>query len=210
MTEPTVDATLQLYLASASPRRHELLTLIGVRFERLVVDVDESVQPSESPEHYVGRLALAKARAGQQAQIFSKKPDTIPVMGADTCVVVDEHILGKPQNRDDGLQMLTRLSGREHKVLSAVAIVRRQQQALRIQTSRVRFRQLSLREREAYWATGEPADKAGSYGIQGFGAMFIAELHGSHSGVMGLPLYETAELLREFNIDILQTKQKNG
>jgi septum formation protein len=131
-------------------------------------------------------------------------------MGADTCVVVDQQILGKPRNRDDGLRMLARLSGREHQVLSAVALVRQQHQALRIQTSRVRFRELSLREREAYWATGEPADKAGSYGIQGFGAIFIAELHGSHSGVMGLPLYETAELLREFNIDILQTKQKNG
>ena len=195
----------QLYLASASPRRRELLKLIGLRFERLVVAIDETPHPAEDPEHYVRRLALAKAQAGQQTLIA--KPETInhniPVMGADTSVVIDQQILGKPIDRADGLHMLAMLSGREHQVLSAVALVQQQRRQVKVNISRVRFRQLDLSEREAYWETGEPADKAGGYGIQGIGATFISELHGSHSGVMGLPLYETAELLRDFDIDII-------
>lgn len=200
-----INTSPQFYLASASPRRHELLQLLGLRFQRIVSEIDESVQPQEAPGQYVRRLALAKARAGQHVMITTHSdPQDLPVMGADTSVIIDQRILGKPQNRDDGLAMLELLSGREHQVMSAVALVRGEREKVCINISRVRFRELSKQERETYWATGEPADKAGGYGIQGIGAMFVAELQGSHSGVMGLPLYETAELLHDFDIDILK------
>lgn len=196
---------IQLYLASASPRRRELLTQLGLRFERLDAPVDETPLAGEAPFDYVRRLALAKARAGQAlltGQTGSGASDR-PVLGADTTVVLGGEMLGKPSDRDEGLAMLARLSGREHEVLSGVAVVRGEHAQVRVQISRVRFRALAAAERVAYWATGEPADKAGAYGIQGLGATFVRELHGSHSGVMGLPLYETAELLRAAGVDIL-------
>jgi septum formation protein len=193
------DAVLELYLASASPRRRELLNQLGVRFAQLAVAVDEAPLADEAPAAYVARLALAKARAGQQ---LLGGCALHPVLGADTTVVVDGMLLGKPRDREHGLAILAQLSGREHEVFSAVALVRGERERLRVQVSRVRFRALSARERAAYWASGEPADKAGSYGVQGLGAVFIQELHGSHSSVMGLPLYETGELLGEFGIDI--------
>ena len=193
------DSPVQLYLASASPRRRELLTLIGLRFERLAIDVDETPLAGEAPAAYVRRLALAKARAGWAA--LGPRP-VRPVLGADTTVVVDGAILGKPVDRDDGLNMLARLSGREHEVLSAVALALHGREDVAVQHSRVRFRPLSAAERAAYWATGEPADKAGAYGIQGLGAAFVSELHGSHSGVMGLPLFETVGLLQRFGVSI--------
>ncbi|NJN45254.1 MAG: septum formation inhibitor Maf [Candidatus Competibacteraceae bacterium] len=189
-----------IYLASGSPRRRTLLEQIGVRYELLTVSVEETPLPEEQPQAYVTRLALAKARAGW---------DTLPrwaiqpVLGADTAVVVDGVILGKPRDRQDGLAMLHTLSGRAHQVLSAVALVTEEQQAARVQESWVGWRELSPAEIEAYWNTGEPLDKAGGYGIQGRAAAFIVELHGSYSGVMGLPLFETAELLRDFGIPIL-------
>lgn len=191
---------IQLYLASASPRRRELLTRLGLRFERLDAPVDETLLAGEAPVDYVRRLALAKARAGQA--LLTERA-TVPVLGADTTVVLDEVMLGKPRDRDEGLEMLARLSGREHRVLSGVAVVRGVHEQVRVQISRVLFREIDAAERAAYWATGEPADKAGAYGIQGLGATFVRELHGSHSGVMGLPLYETAELLCALGIDIL-------
>lgn len=196
-----VASPIDLYLASGSPRRRELLASLGLRFERILAPVDESPLAAEPATDYVRRLALAKALAGQAA-LAAGQPRR-PVLGADTTVVLDGELLGKPRDRGEGLAMLARLSGREHRVLSGVALVAGERTALRVQESRVRFRVLGAAERTAYWATGEPADKAGAYGIQGLGASFVAELHGSHSGVMGLPLCETAELLREFGIDIL-------
>ncbi len=188
---------VHLYLASASPRRRELLRQIGVAYRRLPVEVDETPLPGEFPSDYVARLALAKARTGWRT-LGRRAPR--PVLGADTAVVVDAAILGKPRDRDEGLAMLTRLSGREHQVLSAVALATGAREAVKVQESRVRFRQLAAAERAAYWNSGEPLDKAGGYAIQGRAAAFITELRGSYSGVMGLPLFETAELLREFDI----------
>jgi len=192
-------ATFQIYLASASPRRRELLRQIGVVYRLLPVAVDETPLPKETPYAYVARLARAKAEAGVCA-LGRRRP--APVLGADTAVVVDGAILGKPEDRDEGLAMLARLSGREHRVLSAVALATEERDALQVQESRVRFRELSPAERTAYWDSGEPWDKAGGYGIQGRAAAFITELHGSYSSVMGLPLFETAELLRAFGIPL--------
>lgn len=188
---------VQVYLASASPRRRELLRQIGVAYRLLPVVVDETPAPDESPSAYVVRLALAKARTG--TRLLGRRKSH-PVLGADTAVVVDDAILGKPGDRDEGLAMLARLSGREHRVLSAVALATSTRDAVKVRESRVRFRELTRAECIAYWDSGEPSDKAGGYGIQGRAATFIAELHGSYSGVMGLPLFETAELLREFGL----------
>jgi septum formation protein len=188
---------VHIYLASASPRRRELLRQIGVSYHLLPVVVDETPLPDESPSDYVARLALAKARTG--ARTLNRRK-LHPVLGADTAVVVDDAILGKPRDRDEGLTMLARLSGREHRVLSAVALATSTWEAVKVQESQVRFRELSWAECAAYWDSGEPLDKAGGYGIQGRAAAFISELRGSYSGVMGLPLFETAELLREFGI----------
>lgn len=188
-----------IYLASASPRRRELLRQIGVTYRRLSVAVDETPLPGESPHDYVVRLALLKAQTG--CKMLGRRASH-PVLGADTTVVVDDAILGKPRDRDDGLAMLALLSGREHRVLSAVALATPAQSAVRVQESQVWFRDLEPGERAAYWDCGEPAGKAGGYAIQGRAAAFIAGLHGSYSGVMGLPLFETAELLRAFGISL--------
>ncbi len=188
-----------VYLASASPRRRELLRQIGVAYRRLAVAVDETPQPGETPHDYVARLALTKARVGCKA-LGRRKP--APVLGADTAVVVDGVILGKPRDRDEGLAMLALLSGREHQVLSAVALAIPTRDAVEVQASRVRFRKLEPAERAAYWDSGEPLDKAGGYAIQGRAAAFVTELRGSYSGVMGLPLFETVELLRAFGIPL--------
>ncbi len=193
-------STPQIYLASNSPRRRELLEQIGVRFERVEAMVDETPAPGEPPEGYVERLALAKARAGW-VNLGAKTPR--PVLGADTAVVVDDGIFGKPRDRAQGIEMLHILSGREHRVLSAVASVAGTREAVRLQESQVHFRVLSAAEIRAYWETGEPIDKAGAYGIQGRAAIFITKLNGSYSGVMGLPLFETAALMRDFGIKII-------
>jgi septum formation protein len=187
----------QIALASRSPRRRELLAQIGVRHRVVDVDVDESVLCAEVPAEYVLRLALAKARAGHDLD------PALPVLGADTAVVVDGAILGKPGDRGEALAMLERLSAREHRVLTAVALVG-EREATRLSVSHVRFRAVQPDEAAAYWATGEPADKAGAYAIQGLGALFVESLSGSYSGVMGLPLFETAELLRHAGIDLLR------
>lgn len=192
----------RIYLASASPRRRELLRQIGVAYRLLPVAVDETPLPDESPSACVVRLALAKARAGVEA-LARRRPR--PVLGADTVVVVDGTILGKPRDREEGLAMLARLSGREHRVLSAVALATATRDAVKAQESRVRFRELTRAECLSYWDSGEPLDKAGGYGIQGLAATFVVELRGSYSGVMGLPLFETAELLREFGVSLWQS-----
>ncbi|MHB0850437.1 Maf family protein [Stutzerimonas nitrititolerans] len=180
-----------LFLASASPRRRELLTQIGVPFELLSITLDETPLPAERPEAYVQRLAREKALAGWAAV----NDDSAAVLGADTTVVIDERILGKPADRAEGLLMLESLSDREHHVLTAVALATRDACGVRLVTSRVRFRRIERAEAEAYWASGEPCDKAGGYAIQGWGAVFVAELRGSYSAVVGLPLCETAQLL---------------
>ncbi len=192
--------SIELYLASASPRRQQLLQQLGLNFTQVVAAVDETPAADEAASRYVCRLALAKARAGQALPTVDT---SVPVLGADTTVVIDDSLLGKPHDRAEGLAMLARLSGREHQVLSAVAVVCGEQQQVCLHTSRVVFRELSAAECAAYWNSGEPVDKAGAYGIQGLGAGFVRELHGSHSGVMGLPLFETITLLREFGIDVL-------
>ena len=193
-----------IYLASGSPRRRELLQQIGISYRTVVVDVDETPLPGEQPAAYAARLALAKARAGWDLVVARhNKVEPIPILGADTAVVLGGVILGKPRDRSEGLAMLAALSGREHQVISAVALMAGDRAAVRVQESWVRFRVLTQAECEAYWDSGEPADKAGAYGIQGRAAVFIAGLEGSYSGVMGLPLFETAELLREFGISVL-------
>ena len=186
-----------LCLASASPRRRELLHQIGVAHCVRVPDVDESLHADETPAAYVQRLALAKAAAVFDAIDAPRAASgaRLPVLAADTTVVVEGAVLGKPAERADFGRMLRKLSGREHRVLSAVALAHDGGRALRLSISRVRFRELDDAEIERYWQTGEPCDKAGGYAIQGYGAVFVTELVGSYSGVMGLPLHETAGLL---------------
>lgn len=186
-----------LILASASPRRRELLTQIGVSFELIVHDIDESVLAGETPVQYVCRLARAKAAAvANDARVMKKRV----VLGADTIVVIDQQILGKPGNEQDAQRMLSLLSGRQHEVLSAVCVCRGEQSALEMSRTSVVFRSLSAAEIAAYWRSGEPQGKAGAYAVQGLGALFIESLHGSYSGVVGLPVFETARLLRMFDI----------
>ncbi len=191
----------RIYLASRSPRRRELLAQIGVDTELVTVAVDERPRAGEAAEDYVLRLAREKAAAGWQAVTAAKQP-RLPVLGADTAVVVDGDILGKPVDREHGLAMLARLSGREHRVLTAVALCRGET-ACRLSETRVCFREIGADERRAYWDTGEPADKAGAYGIQGHGALFVRHIAGSYSGVVGLPLWETGELLAAAGIRLL-------
>ena len=191
-----------LYLASGSPRRRELLTQIAVPFLTQIAPIDENALPGESPIAYVERLALSKAQAGLAA--LTDTADAV-VLGADTAVVLDGRILGKPTDRADALATLSDLSGRTHEVLTAVALVSRERQASRVVTSQVTFRPLTQAEIEAYWASGEPQDKAGCYGIQGLAAVFVSQLQGSYSAVVGLPLCETAALLAEFAIPCWQS-----
>lgn len=196
----TID--IDLYLASQSPRRSELLTQIGVSFSVLSVDIDETAKYNEIAEDYVIRLAKEKAAAGWNAA----KQKTKPVLGSDTAVVINGEILGKPENNADAKRMLSLLSGKTHQVMTAVALAmpskNPQQPELSrvISVSDVTFKLLSDSEIERYVATGESDDKAGSYAIQGLAAAYITHLSGSYSGVMGLPLYETLELLNKAGI----------
>lgn len=193
--------SVQLILASASPRRQALLKQVGIAFRQQVAEIDETPLENEAAEDYVVRLALEKARAVRQHSVT----DRLPVLGADTAVVIDGRLLGKPESLAHARQMLQLLSGREHRVMSAVALVR-SREAVQISVSRVWFRPLSENEIDAYWRTGEPQDKAGAYAIQGVGAIFIERLEGSYTGVMGLPLYETGRLLQDFGIQILERR----
>jgi len=176
-----------LVLASASPRRRELLWQIGVPHRVAVPDIDEQPLDGEAPADCVQRLALAKA--------YQVTDSELPVLGADTEVVLDGRVLGKPSDRDEALAMLARLSGKTHQVLTAVALVDRRGSQLRLSASEVEFRELGAAECARYWDSGEPRGKAGAYAIQGLGAVFVRSLRGSYSGVMGLPLFETAALL---------------
>lgn len=189
-----------LYLASGSPRRRELLTQIGVPFTVVSAPIDESPLPDESAPAYVERLARAKAAAG-----LARVEGPAVVLGADTAVVLDGRILGKPKNREDAMAMLADLSGREHQVLTAVALSDGLHTQSLCVTSKVRFRAISADEAQRYWASGEPVDKAGGYAIQGLGAVFVTGLSGSYSAVVGLPLSETAELLGTFGIACWQS-----
>jgi septum formation protein len=179
-----------LCLASASPRRRALLEQIGVAHIARGANIDESAHPGETPRDYVTRVAATKARALRDADA------ALPVLGADTIVVVDGVMFGKPAGRAQGLAMLASLSGRVHEVLSAVALTDARGLAIAVSVSAVRFRTLTDAECRVYWESGEPHDKAGAYAIQGLAAAFIESLDGSYSGVMGLPLFETARLLR--------------
>ncbi|KRW57482.1 Maf family protein [Pseudomonas sp. TTU2014-080ASC] len=190
-----------LYLASGSPRRRELLTQIGVPFLPLISEIDESVQPGESAQGYVERLAREKAAAGLAK--LDQASDAV-VLGADTAVVLDGRILGKPANREDALQTLAALSGRTHQVVTAVALINAQRLVSKVVVSEVSFRVLQPAEIETYWSSGEPRDKAGSYAIQGLASVFVSHLQGSYSAVVGLPLCETAALLGEFAIPCWQ------
>src|ERR1700746_2968440 len=183
-----------LTLASVSPRRRELLEQIGVTHLVSAADIDETVRPGEAPADYVVRMACAKARAVRE------RGGELPVLAADTIVVIDGLILGKPRDRADCFSMLGRLSGRTHQVLTAVALASAAGLAFRVSASEVRFRTVTPAECAAYWESGEPRDKARVYELQGRGALFIEHLSGSFSGVMGLPLYEAGELLRAAGI----------
>ncbi len=183
-----------IVLASASPRRRELLVQLGVPHEVLPVHIDETPLPREDPAVLAQRLARAKALAGRE-----RAGATRPVLGSDTVVAVGEEILGKPLHRDDALAMLAKLSGREHQVFTAVALALPADTGPVLQAlseTTVWMRRITAAEADGYWATGEPEGKAGAYAIQGLGAVFIEQIHGSYSGVMGLPLYETARLLQ--------------
>jgi septum formation protein len=205
----TIALEPRIYLASRSPRRRELLTQIGVRFELLIFrgvpredpDVDETPVPGERPDEYVVRVTLAKARAGAR-RIRERHLVPHPVLAADTTVEVDGQLIGKPQHKADAVAILQRLSGRTHRVLTAVALTDNGQTEHLLNISEVRFRPLEPEEIRRYVASGEPLDKAGAYGIQGRAAVFIEEIRGSYTGIMGLPLYETALLLRRFGYRI--------
>jgi septum formation protein len=190
--------TPYIYLASSSPRRQALLEQIGVRYHVVEVSVDETWDGRESPEEYVQRLALLKARVARRIVA----DEALPVLAADTAVVLEGQILGKPRDRRDALSMLERLSGRRHQVLTAVALVN-EQEAVRISLSTVTFAATTPAQRVACVASGEADDKAGAYAIQGRAAAFIERMEGSYSGVVGLPLFETAELLRGCGIEVL-------
>jgi septum formation protein len=188
---------VQLVLASASPRRAELLSQLGLVFTVRALDIDETRQQGETVEAMVRRLALTKADVAACGE-------TLPVLGADTAVVIDDELLGKPADRVEGLRMLSLLSGRTHEVLTAVAVVRGGRNDVRLSRSRVTFREITCAEAEAYWETGEPRDKAGGYGIQGIGGIFAERIEGSYSGIVGLPLAETEALLQAFGVDTWQ------
>jgi septum formation protein len=188
-----------VYLASASPRRRELLLQLGLRCEAVPAEIEERPAAGETPADYVLRLAHLKAEAAVRR--LGVPPSA--VLAADTEVAVDGEVLGKPRDREAGLAMLVRLSGRGHQVFSGVALWSGGKFRSALSESRVWFRAVSPAEAAAYWDTGEPMDKAGGYAIQGRGAIFIERLEGSYSGVMGLPLFETARLLREAGMDVI-------
>ncbi|MDC6117205.1 Maf family protein [Serratia rubidaea] len=184
---------ISLYLASGSPRRRELLTLLGVPFDIILTHTEEQRQPGESAESYVRRLAQDKARAG-----VALAAEDRPVLGADTIVVLNGRVLEKPHDAAHAAEMLSLLSGRQHQVITAVAIADRQDILCQQVVTDVTFRTLSQQDIADYIATGEPMDKAGAYGIQGKGGCFVRTITGSYHAVMGLPLVETHELLSNF------------
>lgn len=193
-----------IYLASQSPRRAELLDQIGVSFDKLQCDIDETPGAGEFPSDYVLRMAREKARAGWQL-LTSRQMPLKPLLAADTSVVCGQTILGKPESRQDAFDTLKRLSGRSHQVMTAVAVTDGKREESRLVVTDVEFNSLPDEMINRYIDSGEPSDKAGSYGIQGFGAILVASVNGSYSGVVGLPLTETAELLGSFHIPVWNT-----
>lgn len=199
-----------VYLASRSPRRQELLRQVGIRFDELRLreaagrppDVVEGAFDAEPPHHYVERIARTKATVGWQ-QVQRRVLPQHPVVAADTEVALDGSIFGKPTDASDAVRMLSRLAGRTHQVLTAVALRWQDELLVEVSRSEVTFRALTTQEIDRYVATGEPFDKAGAYAIQGRAAAFVSRIEGSYSGVMGLPLYETAELLARIGFPVL-------
>ena len=200
----------RIYLASRSPRRRELLKQIGVSFEIVLLredprrgpDVDETPLGAEPARDYALRMARTKAEVAAQ-QVLRRGLLAYPVLAADTTVVYDQEIIGKPLDAEDAERILSRLAGREHRVLTAVAVATRDQVEARVSDSVVEFRALTPDEIRRYVATGEPLDKAGAYAVQGRAAAFVNRISGSYSGIMGLPLAEATELLQRFGIDVL-------
>ena len=192
----------RIVLASASPRRQALLAQIGIDCEVMPSQIDEEARENEVPLDYVRRMAEEKARA-----VARLMPGRV-VLGADTDVIMQSRILGKPRDKADFMEMFSQLSGRTHQVMTAVCLAHGDQRWLKTSISDVTFREVSEEEMLAYWETGEPGDKAGGYAIQGLAAMFIRAISGSYSGIMGLPLYETSELLRGAGIRLLQEKSE--
>ena len=189
-----------VYLASRSPRRAELLRQIGVDFSIQDIDIDESRLPAEPASEYVCRMATTKARVAVESIASLQEADV--VLAADTTIHLDDDIIGKPADREQCHCILQRLSGRQHQVLTAVAVATASEVTCRLTRNQVSFRSLSKREIESYCATPEPMDKAGAYAIQGKAAVFVDHMHGSYSAVMGLPVFETAELLQNAGIKL--------
>ena len=190
-----------LILASQSPRRKELLEQLGYDFICLPADIDESVLPQETPDQYVARLALEKASV--IAQQYDKK---VVVLGSDTSVIFGQHILGKPASLDECIAILTMLSGKSHQVVTAIAAVNGERTEVIVVRTEVDFKVLTEQEIKRYWQTGEPQDKAGAYGIQGIAGQFVKQIRGSYSAVVGLPLYETSQLLSAFGVKAPMTQ----
>lgn len=187
--------SIQLVLASQSPRRKELLQQLGYTFDCVPANIDEAAHINETPDKYVSRVALEKAQC-----IALQQTENTVVLGSDTSVVFEEHILGKPESLEDCISMLSMLSGQKHQVLTAVAAMQGSRAKVLLVSTDVYFKELSKNEIIRYWHTGEPQDKAGAYGIQGIAGQFVTKIMGSYSAVVGLPLYETAELLSMFNL----------
>ena len=183
-----------LHLASTSPRRREILETLGIEFDVVPVETDESPLQGETPGEMVLRLAIAKADAANHGEF---------VLAADTIVVLGDRVLGKPRDADDGVEMLLALSGRTHAVMTGVALKTPTETRSVLSTTDVQFREIGRDEAYRYWQSGEPCDKAGAYGIQGLGGMFVKGIEGSYSGVMGLPVFETVELLKSAGLDVL-------
>ena len=186
-----------LHLASSSPRRRELLTALGLNFSYDGVAIDESTLPGEAASDMVLRLATGKARAAYDSGEYS-----VPVLGADTLVILDDRVFGKPKSKQEALHMLASLSGTTHQVLTGVALMANGELQTALSVTEVQFREIHPDEAEAYWQSGEPAGKAGAYAVQGLGGVFVSAINGSYTGVVGLPVFETAGLLRRAGIEL--------
>ena len=189
---------MDIHLASSSPRRHEILTAMGLRFTAAGVDIDETRYEGEPVADMVVRLAIAKAAAARE-----NLDQSLPIIGADTAVVIGDQVLGKPGSQDEAVQMLASLSGRSHTVLTGVALDYAGVVRTTTSLTQVRFREISPDEAQSYWQSGEPLDKAGAYAVQGVAGIFVEELSGSYSGVVGLPVFETAALLADAGLEVL-------
>lgn len=189
---------MDIHLASSSPRRHEILTAMGLRFTAAGVDIDETRYEGEPVADMVVRLAIAKAAAARE-----NLDQSLPIIGADTAVVIGDQVLGKPGSQDEAVQMLASLSGRSHTVLTGVALDYAGVVRTTTSLTEVRFREISPDEAQSYWQSGEPLDKAGAYAVQGVAGIFVEELSGSYSGVVGLPVFETAALLADAGLEVV-------